>query len=148
MELKERNHPEAKIKLLTPLFISGLVIFIATSILFSLDSIEDIINADGDKGEAVFFGLALVLLLGFVMSFRGLTSWLNQQSSIVKLSARLGLCLICVLTFPSMGSIFGLLGVIGTFTNFGRSGSGSGSGSLGGGGGGCGGGCGGCGGGG
>ena len=146
MELKEQDHPEAKIKLLTPLFISGLFIFIATSILFSLDSIGDIINAGGNKGEAVFFGLALVLLLGFVMSFRGLTSWLNQQSSIVKLSARLGLCLICVLTFPSMGSIVGLLGVIGTFTNFGRSGSGSGS--LGGGGGGCGGGCGGCGGGG
>jgi len=146
MKLEEQDNPEAKIKLLTPLFISGLVIFIATSILFSLDSIEDIIHAGGNKGDAVFVGLALVLLLGFVISFRGLTSWLSQQSSIVKLLARLGICLICVLTFPSMGSIFGLLGVIGTFgllSLFGGSGSGSG-----GGGGGCGGGCGGCGGGG
>jgi hypothetical protein len=145
MELKEQDHPEAKIKLLTPLFISGLVIFIATSILFSLDSIEDIIHAGGNKGDAVLCGLALVLLLGFFISFRGLTSWLNQQSSIVKLLARLGICLICVLTFPSVGSGVGLLGVIGTYglSLFGGSGSGSGSGSGGGGCGGCGGGCGG-----
>ena len=128
LKLKEQDHPEAKIKLLTPLFISGLVIFIATSILFSLDSIEDIIHAGGNKGDAVLFGLGLVLFLGFVILFFGLTSWLNQQSSIVKLLARLGICLICVLTFPSMGSIFGLLGVIGTFglSLFGGSGGGRG----------------------
>ena len=136
MKLKEQDHPEAKIKLLTPLFISGLVIFIAASILFSLDSIGDIIHAGGDKVDAVLLGLALVLLLGFVISLHGLMSWLEQQSSIVKLLARLGICLICVLTFPSVGSIVGLLGVIGTFGQslFGGSG---------GGGGGCGGGCGG-----